>query len=112
MLLGELRRRGVALRTGVRYGEIVPEGVRVVGSDGPELVRADTVVLAAGQVPHDPVSAALSRGGVRHVVVGGARDTAGLGAVRAFEEGLFAARDLVGAGRRPAPAERTGAVRE
>jgi 2,4-dienoyl-CoA reductase (NADPH2) len=86
----------VVLRTGIGYEGIVPEGVRIVGPDGPELVAADTVVLAAGQVPHDPLSVDLASRGVPHAVVGGARDTAGLNAVRAFEEGLLAASPVVG----------------
>ncbi|HET8600226.1 MAG TPA: FAD-dependent oxidoreductase [Segeticoccus sp.] len=96
VLVGELRRRGAVLRTGVRYEAIVAEGVRVIGPDGPELVAADTVVLAAGQLPHDPLSGTLAQQGVPHLVVGGARSTDRLNAVRAFEEGLLAARALIG----------------
>jgi 2,4-dienoyl-CoA reductase (NADPH2) len=83
------------LRTGVRYEAIVPEGVLVVGAVGRELIAADSVVVAAGQVPHDPVSGALVSRGLPSVVVGGARDTVGLNAVRAFDEGLLAASELL-----------------
>jgi 2,4-dienoyl-CoA reductase (NADPH2) len=95
VLLGELRRWGTVLRTGVRYEAIVPEGVLVVGAVGRELIAADSVVVAAGQVPHDPVSGALVSRGLPSVVVGGARDTVGLNAVRAFDEGLLAASELL-----------------
>jgi 2,4-dienoyl-CoA reductase (NADPH2) len=95
-VLDELRRAGVRWRTGVSYERIAPEGVYVRAGDGarPRLVPADTVVIAAGQEPHDPLSGALARLGVPHRVVGGARGAEGLDAVRAFAEGLRAAYEL------------------
>lgn len=95
VLVDELRRRGVAMRTGVTYQRIVPQGVELAGSGGPELVEADSVVLAAGQDSHDPLSADLVRRGARCRVVGGARSAIGVNAVRAFEEGMAAARSLI-----------------
>jgi 2,4-dienoyl-CoA reductase (NADPH2) len=80
---------------GVSYRAIEAAGVRILDPGGAErLVPADTVVIAAGQ-QHDPAVPDLAaRSGVWYRVVGGARDVAGLDAVRAFREGLDAARDL------------------
>jgi 2,4-dienoyl-CoA reductase (NADPH2) len=84
-LLGALRRRGVAMRTGVRYEAIVPEGVRLAGG---ELVPADTVVLACGQEPVDPYP------GLPGHRIGGARAAVELDARRAIEEGALLGRRL------------------
>jgi 2,4-dienoyl-CoA reductase (NADPH2) len=88
-----IRRAGVDARTGVAYDRIEPAGVRL--ADG-ELVEADAVVIAAGQVPDDDLLPAVRALGVPHRVVGGARDADGLDAVRAFDEGLQAAYALAG----------------
>ena len=82
-------------RAGTTLGPLSQQRVLVVGAVGRELIAADSVVVAAGQVPHDPVSGALVSRGLPSVVVGGARDTAGLNAVRAFDEGLLAASELL-----------------
>ncbi|GAA1326316.1 FAD-dependent oxidoreductase [Actinocatenispora thailandica] len=92
-LLAALRRRGVLLRTGVRYERITPEGVVLAGGDGPELVGADTVVLAAGQVPADALRPMLAGLAVPYRVIGGAADGA-VDAVTAFAAGA-AARELL-----------------
>jgi 2,4-dienoyl-CoA reductase (NADPH2) len=75
-LLAALRRRGVAMRTGVAYEAIEPGGVRLAGG---ELIRADTVVLACGQEPCNPYSRAHA--------IGGARAPAECDARAAIEEG-------------------------
>ncbi len=94
-VLAELRRQGVEVVSGVTYQRIDSDGVQVLDAEGcPRLVRADTVVIAAGQQPETGVAALARQAGVRHLVVGGARDVAGLDAVRAFAEGLAAADDL------------------
>ncbi|SEB54441.1 2,4-dienoyl-CoA reductase (NADPH2) [Paramicrobacterium humi] len=85
-----IRAAGVETLTGVDYRRMESSGLRV-GIDGVErLVEADTVVVAAGQVPHTILSAELSNFGISHTVVGGARDAADLNAVIAFEQGLRA----------------------
>ncbi len=94
VVLDALRRAGVRWHTGVDYLRIDAAGVHLAGAPG--LVPADTVVIAAGQERHDPLSAALERLHVPHVLVGGARSAERLDAVRAFEEGLRAAHALSG----------------
>jgi 2,4-dienoyl-CoA reductase (NADPH2) len=94
-VIGALRARGVELRVGVRCERITPEGVEILGDGGAaEVVPADTVVIAVGQVADDSVTSAACRAGVWHRVIGGARDTVGLDAVRAMAEGAWAAAEF------------------
>jgi 2,4-dienoyl-CoA reductase (NADPH2) len=92
-LLAALRRRGVLLRTGVRYDRITPAGVLLAGADGPELVPADTVVVAAGQLPADALRPMIAELAVPYRVVGGAAHGA-VDAVTAFAAGAEAGRAL------------------
>ncbi len=99
VILSELRERGVEMLTGVAYGRIAAEGVWIRDRDGAErLIEAQSVVIAAGQESDDALSSLLQRGGRPCHVVGGARSTDGLDAVRAFREGALAARALLDAG--------------
>lgn len=94
-LLAELRRLEVEVVGGATYERIAEDGVHVVDSSGlRRVLAADTVVVAVGQEPERSVAPWLEASGRPHVVVGGARDVAGLDAVRAFAEGLEAARAL------------------
>lgn len=94
-VLAELRRQGVHVEKGVTYRRIDAGGVHVRDADGADRVfEADIVAIAAGQERDIVVSATAERTGAPYRVVGGARDVAGLDAVRAFAEGLEAARDL------------------
>ncbi|MGH3413109.1 MAG: FAD-dependent oxidoreductase [Marmoricola sp.] len=89
-VLAELRGAGVRTLTGVRYLSLEPGGLRIRTDEGPELVRADSVVVAAGQQPRRAVADLLAPTGTPYAVVGGAADTRGLNAVRAFAQGLEA----------------------
>ena len=95
VVVGELRRAGVRTITGVRYRRITGEGVEILTEGGPETIAADVVVVAAGQLPNDGLAADLRRAGAPFRVIGGARRTENLDAVRAFAEGRAAARDLL-----------------
>ncbi len=95
VVVAELRRAGVRMITGVRYRRITSNGVEILTDDGPETIPADVVVVAAGQLPNDGLAADLRRAGVLCRVIGGARSTESLDAVRAFAEGRAAARDLL-----------------
>jgi 2,4-dienoyl-CoA reductase (NADPH2) len=95
VILRELREQGVEMLTGVSYGRVAAEGVWIRDREGAErLIEAQTVVIAAGQVGDDALSALLQRRGRPCHVVGGARATDGLDAVRAFREGALAAREI------------------
>ena len=70
-------------------------GVEIQTDDGTvEVVPAATVVVCAGQESHDPLRRELEERGIRHEVVGGARDASRVDAVRATTEGLAAARRI------------------
>lgn len=94
--LAALRDQGVDIVPGARGVRIdrarTDLAVHLADADGrPRTLPADTVVLATGQSPEDALVETVRRTGVWHRVVGGARSTAGLDAVRAFEEGHAAA---------------------
>ncbi|HEX8757355.1 MAG TPA: FAD-dependent oxidoreductase [Steroidobacteraceae bacterium] len=96
VLLQELREQGVEMLTGVTYERIAAEGVLIRDAEGrSRLIAAGRVIIAAGQEPHDRLSAALQRAGRPFRVVGGARTAGELDAVRAFREGALAAHALV-----------------
>jgi 2,4-dienoyl-CoA reductase (NADPH2) len=95
-VIGALRERGAELRASVRCERITPDGVEILGDGGRlELVPADTVVIAAGQVADDSATSAVRRSGVWYRVIGGARDAVGLDAVRAMAEGARAASEFI-----------------
>ncbi|MCQ1999461.1 oxidoreductase [Arthrobacter zhaoxinii] len=100
-VLQEIRAAGVRTMPGTTPLELSRHGLRVRDGDGAAaLLPADAVVLAAGQVPHNPLHAPLAVRGVPCTVIGGALDASGLNAVRAFDQGLSAgtavARQLTG----------------
>jgi 2,4-dienoyl-CoA reductase (NADPH2) len=96
VVMAELRDNGVRLLTGVRYRKITRGGVVIVDAEGDRrLIRADSVVLAAGQESERDVAAALRRAGIRFLAAGGAAGTGGLNAVRATAEGLRAAHRII-----------------
>ena len=83
-----IRAAGVRTLTDVRYDRIEPRGVWIEHDGREQLIEADTIVIAAGQVSNDPLSAQLAASGIAHSVIGGAQHTAGMNAVAAFEQGL------------------------
>lgn len=95
-VLSALRSQGVEIRTMVRCERITTSGVKVRDGDGtPGMVRADHVVIAVGQETDGRVAELARQADVWHRVIGGARDTAGLNAVRAITEAERAVSDFV-----------------
>ncbi|MFC4242768.1 FAD-dependent oxidoreductase [Gryllotalpicola reticulitermitis] len=93
--VGALTHAGVRMLSSIDYRRITPDGVEVVHEDGTvELIPGQTVVICAGQERHEPLSEGLAARGIRHEIVGGARDARFVDAVRATSEGLAAARLL------------------
>ncbi|GGF34186.1 2,4-dienoyl-CoA reductase [Subtercola lobariae] len=93
--VGRLKDAGVRMLGGVHYRRITPTAVEVFGPEGEKLsIRADTVVVCAGQESHNPLEAELEASGIPFAVVGGAKDARSVDAVRATAEGLAAARTL------------------
>nr|WP_231713102.1 FAD-dependent oxidoreductase [Arthrobacter sp. zg-Y769] len=108
-VLQEIRAAGVRTLANTTPLQITAAGLRVRDPDGAaKLLAADDVVLAAGQVSHNPHEAQLTARGIPVTVIGGALDATGLNAVRAFEQGLAAgtavARLLNGKGTQAGPA--------
>lgn len=93
-LLSALRTEGVQIQRTISYQRIESRGIRILDVDGSRLVPADTVVIAAGQETDPVVPALVKRCGAYYRLAGGARDVADLDAVRAFAEGLAAAREI------------------
>jgi 2,4-dienoyl-CoA reductase (NADPH2) len=82
-----LKLHGVAMRSGVQYQLISPEGLELSDAKGGrEVLPFDTLVLCAGQTPFNPLQAALQERGKSAHVIGGARDASGLDAKRAIRE--------------------------
>jgi 2,4-dienoyl-CoA reductase (NADPH2) len=91
-----LRAAGVESFVNVAYEAIVPGGIRIRTADGQtRTIETDTVVVAAGQERNDALVEPIRALGVPFRVVGGAKEAAELNAVRAFDEGLRAAHELV-----------------
>jgi len=107
--LQALRAAGVRMLTGVTYQQVTSEGLLVTGAEGADqLIRANAVVVAAGQVENRELASGLEAARVPFTVIGGAADAAGLNAVRAFTQGLECGTSLAaslgthgGAGVRP-----------
>ncbi|MDJ0385952.1 FAD-dependent oxidoreductase [Streptomyces sp. G-G2] len=95
-VLAELRRHGVRWHTEVACTAVLRHGVRLSDRHGHEfLLPADTVVLAVGQTPNNTLLPELEEAGILHRAAGGAAGTHGLNAVRAVEQGMLAAHDLL-----------------
>lgn len=93
--VGALAHAGVRMLAGIDYRRITPDGVEVVHDGGAvELIPGQTVVICAGQERNETLSEGLAARGIRHDVVGGARDARSVDAVRATSEGLAAGRLL------------------
>ena len=82
----ELARNGVKTIKGVEYRRIDDAGVHIAVDGKESLIRADTVVICAGQEPLRPVPA-------KHMI-GGAKEAGELDAKRAMLEGAQLAAAL------------------
>jgi len=90
----ELKMMGVAMRAGVRYRRVVPEGLVIATEAGEEVIAADTIVLCAGQEPERGLAGALAARGIAAHVIGGADVAAELDAKRAIDQGARLAATL------------------
>ncbi len=93
-MLMDLDRAQVDVRPGTRAEAITAQGVmaRTTGDDEPRLIPADTVVLALGARPHNPLQERLEASGVPVTVFGDAAEIAD--AMKAIHDGYQAARKL------------------
>ena len=92
-----LKMKGVQMVGGVNYEEITPEGLMVSegeARENPRLIKADTIVLCAGQRPERSLADALEAAGVACHIIGGADVAAELDAKRAINQGTRLASGL------------------
>lgn len=75
-MLLDLKRYGVETRTRSRALEITATGVRIEKDGVVEEIAAETVVLAAGTKPYNPLAEIVAALGIPFVVVGDARSAA------------------------------------
>lgn len=91
-MLQEMGRHGIEALTGAKALELTTEGVRIAVGDEEKMVPADTVVMAAGSTPHNPLVTVLSQSGIPFQVAG---DAGGVGlAFDAVHQGYAAARGI------------------
>ena len=76
VMMQEIARRGVNIKTATQALEIGDGYVRVEGENGVEDIPADTVVLAAGAESHSPLVAVAQGIGIETVTVGDAQGIA------------------------------------
>jgi 2,4-dienoyl-CoA reductase (NADPH2) len=93
-MLQDLQRFGIRTLTASRALEITDEGLRVEKDGQVEEIPADTVVLAVGTRPHNPLQELLLRKGIPFKVAGDARQV-GM-AIDAIHQGFAAGREIGG----------------
>jgi len=90
--LRRLQQHGVRVMTHTRAVEITPQGLWVEKKEGRELIPCDTVVMACGTVPVNPLEEKLRGLAGKVIVVGDAKKARK--AYEAVHEAFFAAREL------------------
>ena len=83
-----LRMKGIRMMPGVAYNQINEDGVLVSDHEGnPQQIEAGTVVLCTGQIPEQTLASELSGIGRAFHLIGGSKNTAGLDAKIAIDQG-------------------------
>ena len=89
-----LKKRGVAMLSGVEYVAIDDAGLHLRVGGEPRTLEVDTVVICAGQEPRRELVPELERRGIAPVLIGGADVATELDAKRAIEQGTRVALGL------------------
>ena len=89
-----LKKRGVAMLSGVEYVAIDDAGLHLRVGGEPRTLEVDTVVICAGQEPRRELVPELERRGIAPVLIGGADVATELDAKRAIEQGTRVALAL------------------
>jgi 2,4-dienoyl-CoA reductase (NADPH2) len=93
VMLQDLQRHGIKTHVGAKVVEITEAGLKVEnGEGGPRIVKVDTVVLAVGSRPYNPLAETVEKLGIPCRVVGDA-DKVGL-AYDAIHQGFAAGREI------------------
>ena len=82
-----LRRRRVAMLSGVAYERIDDDGLHVRIDGARKVLAVDTIVVCAGQEPRRDLADALTRARLRFTAIGGADVARELDAKRAIDQG-------------------------
>ena len=90
----ELKRHGVRFHSGVSYKRIDQGGLWIIENDEETLIKANTIILCAGQVAENVLPQALIAARLSCHAIGGTRETMGLNALRAISEGVAIADTL------------------
>lgn len=89
-----LQMKGVRMLGGVSYDEITPDGIWIAKAGAREFIKADTIVICAGQLPNRSLADELQCAGRIVHVIGGADVAAELDAKRAIDQGARLAATL------------------
>ena len=90
--LRQLSQYGIRVQTHTKAVEITPQGLWVEKKEGRELIPCDTIVMACGTVPVNPLEDGLKGIVEKVIVVGDAKKARK--AYEAIHEAFFAAREL------------------
>ena len=89
-----LKKRGVAMISGVDYERIDDAGLHIKVDGEAKTLPVDTIVICAGQEPCRDLQAPLAAAGIPVTLIGGADVAAELDAKRAIAQGTRVAADL------------------
>lgn len=92
-MLQDLKRYGVQTRVATKVLEITPTGLIIEDASGREELPADSVVLAVGTRPHNPLQQRLQQQGISCQVIGDAGQVGMV--IDAIHQGFKAGRALV-----------------
>ncbi len=91
-MLQDVQRAGIHVRTQATAKAITDYGVTVSGPDGKKDIPADTVILAAGSAPYNPLQEVVEQQGIPCRVVGDAREIGR--AMEAIHQGFLAGAEV------------------
>jgi 2,4-dienoyl-CoA reductase (NADPH2) len=89
-----LRKRGVAMLSGVVYERVDDAGLHIRVDGVPRVLAVDTIVVCAGQEPRRDLAEELARIGIAYTLIGGADVAVELDAKRAIDQGTRVALEL------------------
>ena len=93
-LMASLKMRGVKFATGVTYERIDDEGLHITRDGEPMIIKADTIIICAGQESQRTLEDELKPVGVPIHIIGGAAEAGELDALRAISQGFHLANSL------------------
>jgi len=82
-----LRMKAVKMLSNVKYEKIDDEGLHIVISNEPQLLKVDNIVICAGQVSLKDLQEPLTQKGISVHLIGGAEEASELDAKRAIDQG-------------------------